>query len=105
MLLGEIQAIQNPALGAALLWRFSCGFSPDSSVAGNSSTACLRCTSLGFHARSLEEVTGTLAGSGLRKYEEKFQGRGDILLSLQLGCSRYVNSRCVRFESECVRAW
>jgi hypothetical protein len=24
----EVQAMQNPALGAALVWRFTCGYTP-----------------------------------------------------------------------------
>lgn len=82
-LLNEIQAMQNPALGAALLWRFTCGYSPDSSPTGTPLPLAFVVLPLAFHARSLEEVAGTQAGSGLRKFEEKFRDRGDLLLAIQ----------------------
>lgn len=82
--LNEVQAMQNPALGAGLLWRFVCGHSPASSPKGMPLPLAFVVLPLVFHARSMEEVTGTLASSGLRKFEEKFsKGDGDILLSLQ----------------------
>jgi hypothetical protein len=82
-LLNEIQAMQNPALGAALLWRFACGFSPESGPTGTPLPLAFVVLPLAFHARSLEEVSGTQSGSGLRKFEEKFQDRGDLLLAIQ----------------------
>jgi hypothetical protein len=36
-----------------------------------------------LHGRSIEEVAGTQAGSGLRKFEEKFRDRGDLLFAIQ----------------------
>jgi hypothetical protein len=82
-LLNEVQAIQNPALGAALLWRFVCGFSPNSSTKGTPLSLAFIVLPLAFHARSLQEVAGTQSGSGLRKFEEKFRDRGDLLLAIQ----------------------
>lgn len=82
-LLNEIQAMQNPALGAALLWRFVCGFSPDSSTKGTPLPLAFIVLPLAFHARSFEEVAGTQSGSGLRKFEEKFRDCGDLLLAIQ----------------------
>lgn len=83
-LLDEVQAMQNPALGAGLLWRFVCGHSPATSQKGTPLPLAFIVLPLLFHARSMEEVSGTFASSGLRKFEEKFsKGDGDILLSLQ----------------------
>lgn len=82
-LLNEIQAMQNPALGAALLWRFVCGFSPASSTKGTPLPLAFVVLPLAFHARSLDEVGSTQSGSGLRKFEEKFRDRGDLLLAIQ----------------------
>ncbi len=83
-LLSEVQAMQNPALGAGLLWRFVCGHSPTTSPKGTPLPLAFVVLPLIFHARSVEELTGTLTTSGLRKFEEKFNKRdGDILLSLQ----------------------
>ena len=82
-LLSEVQAMQNPALGASLLWRFVCGFSPSASIKGTPLPLAFVVLPLVFHARSVEEISGTQSGSGLRKFEEKFRDRGDLLLSLQ----------------------
>lgn len=84
-ILNEVQAMQNPALGAALLWRFACGFSPESSPNGTPLPLAFVVLPLTLHAKSAEKVSGTLAGSGLRKFESKFgdDDRGDVLLALQ----------------------
>jgi len=82
-ILNEVQAMQNPALGAGLLWRFVCGHSPATSPKGTPLPLVFVVLPLVFHARSMEAVAGTLAASGLRKFEEKFSKEdGDILLSL-----------------------
>ncbi|MBN8468800.1 hypothetical protein JYJ95_20045 [Corallococcus exiguus] len=82
-ILNEVQAMQNPALGAALLWRFACGFSPESSPNGTPLPLAFVVLPIIFHAKSLEEVARTQVASGLRKFEEKFTDRGDVLLSIQ----------------------
>lgn len=84
-ILNEVQAMQNPALGAALLWRFVCGFSPESSPNGTPLPLAFVVLPLTFHAKSAEKVSGTLVASGLRKFESKFSDddRGDVLLALQ----------------------
>jgi hypothetical protein len=81
-ILNEVQAIQNPALGAALLWRFLCGYAPKSSPSGTPLPLAFVVLPLAYHARSLEQVTATQSASGLRRFEEKFSDRGDVLLSL-----------------------
>ena len=35
-----------------------------------------------LHSRSLEEVLGTQSGSSLRKFEQKFDDRADVLLAI-----------------------
>lgn len=84
-ILNEVQAMQNPALGAVLLWRFACGFSPASSPNGTPLPLAFVVLPLTLHARSSEKVAGTRPASGLRKFEAKFSDddRGDILLALQ----------------------
>ncbi len=84
-ILNEVQAMQNPALGAALMWRFACGFSPESSPNGTPLPLAFVVLPVTFHAKSVAKVSGTLAGSGLRKFESKFSddNRGDVLLALQ----------------------
>lgn len=84
-LLNEVQAMQNPALGAALVWRFACGFSTVSSPDGTPLPLAFVVLPLMFHAKSAAKVSSTLAGSGLRKFESKFSDddQGDVLLALQ----------------------
>src|SRR4051794_11688362 len=82
-ILNEVQAMQNPALGAALLWRFACGFTPESSPKGTPLPLTFVVLPLALHAKSLEEIATTQAASGLRKFEEKFGDQGDVLLSIQ----------------------
>jgi hypothetical protein len=82
-LLGEVQAMQNPALGATLLWRFTCGFSPATSPKGAPVPLAFMVLPLVLHARTLEMVVGTQANSGLRKLEKKFVNSGDVRLAIQ----------------------
>jgi len=82
-LLEEIHAMQNPALGATLLWRFVCGYSPKAAAKGTPIPLVFVVLPLVFHAKSEEALAGTQAGSGIRKLEQKFEGRGDTLLAIQ----------------------
>lgn len=83
-ILNEVHAMQNPALGAGLIWRFVCGYCPAASSKGTPLPLAFAVLPLVLHARSMEDVTGTQTSSGLRKFEEKFSKKdGDILLSLQ----------------------
>ena len=75
--------MQNPALGAVILWRFTCGYCPESSSNGIPLPLAYVVLPIAFHGRSLDEVIGTQIGSGLRKFEEKFRDRGDLLLAIQ----------------------
>lgn len=83
--LNEVQAIQNPALGAALIWRFTCGFTPETSPMGTPLPLAFLVLPLAFHARSLEAVIATRTTSGMRKLEDQFRERDrrDVLLSMQ----------------------
>jgi len=100
-ILNEVQAMQNPALGAALLWRFACGFTPESSPNGTPLPLAFVVLPLALHAKSIEKVTGTQAASGLRKFEAKFSEdeRGDVLLSLQ---PRMLAMRDLSLRSLCI---
>lgn len=90
--------MQNPALGAALIWRFVCGYSPASSPTGTPLPLAFVVLPLAFHERSVLEVAATQAGSGLRKFEDKFRDRGDILLANQprMLAMRNLSARALR---------
>jgi hypothetical protein len=81
-ILNEVQVMQNPALGAVLLWRFACGYSPESSTIGVPLPLAMIVLPLVFHARSLDEVIGTQSASGLRKFEEKFHNQADLMMAV-----------------------
>jgi hypothetical protein len=102
-LLNEVQAIQNPALGAALIWRFVCGFAPVDAAQGAPLPLAFTVLPLVLHARTAQEIAGTQSGSGLRKFEEKFKDRGDMLLSLQrrVVAMRMLSLRSTRIAVAC----
>lgn len=82
-LLTEVQAMQNPALGAVLLWRFGCGYSPEN--AGGSGVPmplAFIVLPVVFHTRTRNEVEATRVSSGVRKFEEKFEEQRDMLLAI-----------------------
>lgn len=87
MLSQEVQNVQNPALGAALLWRFCCGYL-ESNCKGNPPPLHLLFLVLPIilHQVTSEFVKSTHQSSGLRVFAAKFGGSGevkqDILLSI-----------------------
>lgn len=98
-LVTEVQAMQNPALGAALVWRFACGHSPEHYASeGVPLPLAFIVLPIVLHARTREEVTATQAGSGFRKFEEKFKERGDLLLAInrRVVAMRPLSMRAVR---------
>jgi hypothetical protein len=82
-LLSEVQAMQNPALGAVLIWRFACGYSPQNEAHdGVPLPLAFVVLPVVLHERTREEVSSTRLSSGAHKFEEKFKGRGDVLFAL-----------------------
>lgn len=82
-LLSEVQAMQNPALGAALIWRFACGYAPQNEPHdGVPLPLAFVVLPVLLHERTREEVTSTRESSGARKFEEKFREKGDVLFAL-----------------------
>lgn len=82
-LLNEVQAMQNPALGATLIWRFVCGYAPPNDPhEGVPLPLAFIVLPLVLHERTREEVISTRPSSGIRKFEEKFRDNGDMLLAL-----------------------
>ena len=83
----EVRNVQNPALGAALLWRFACGY------AGAHATRDAPPLPLAYlvlplllHQATARHIKGTLRNSGLRPFAAKFSEtrnlEQDVLLSL-----------------------
>lgn len=96
-LLNEVQAMQNSALGAALIWRFACGYAPRNK-AHNGVPLPLAFVVLPvvFHERTRDAVSSTRLSSGARKFEEKFNDRGDVLFAL--------NNRAIEMRSLSLRS-
>lgn len=84
MLLDEFDAIQNPALGAILIWRAVCGYySESSNVDAAPATLAFIVLPLVFNEDLREVIGKTFKSSGIRKFESKFQKQVDLLFSIQ----------------------
>lgn len=83
----EAQNVQNPALGAALIWRFCCGFT-DASPTRESPRLpiALLVLPVVLHRETVEFVRTTQLRSGLRAFASKFgdskASKQDLLLQL-----------------------
>ncbi|MDO3523269.1 three component ABC system middle component [Ralstonia pseudosolanacearum] len=81
MLLDEVEQVQNPGLGAALIWRFACGYSEGSEGDAMPLPYAYLVVPLLFQKGVLDAVASTK--SGLRKVEEKLSGNSALLASVQ----------------------
>ena len=69
----EVRNVQNPALGAGLLWRFACGYIESHSTRDPVPLLlAFLVLPIVFHERSEELVAGTRKASGLRAFAAKF---------------------------------
>lgn len=84
MLLDEIDAIQNPALGATLIWRTVCAFY-ESSGKNDGAPAILAFVVIPIVLNEdlRKAISSTFVSSGIRKFESKFNRSEDLLLSIQ----------------------
>ena len=81
-MLSEVQAIQNPALGAGLIWRFACGYCPpDSATDGVPFPLMFVVLPLLLNEDTQSEISSTRAG--IYKFEEKYKDKYDLLYSIQ----------------------
>jgi hypothetical protein len=81
-MLNEIQATQNPALGASLIWRFACGYcEPENATEGVFLPLIFLVLPMLLHEETRNEISSTRAG--LHKFEEKYKDKYDVLLSIQ----------------------
>lgn len=73
----EVEAVQNPALGAALMWKFSRGYSPeDGELRGVPFSLLFLVLPLCYTEHLSALTLSTREGSGLRKFEEKLRDLG-----------------------------
>lgn len=92
----ETRNVQNAALGAGLLWRFTCGY-VENHRTGDAPPLPLLFLTLPvlFHGQTAEFVKGTLKASGLRAFAAKFGearvSKQDVLLA--------IHDRMLRFRS------
>jgi len=97
----ETQNVQNPALGATLLWRFACGY-----VASHPTRDPVPLPLLFLvlpailHERTEEFINGTQKSSGLRAFSAKFgkpeNSQQDLLLAIH---NRMLALRTLSVES------
>lgn len=81
MLAREAQNVQNPALGAALLWRFCCAYTASHPTNDPPALPTLFFVlPILLHAATAELLRRTRSGSGLRAFAAKF---GDATVSKQ----------------------
>lgn len=97
----ETDRIQNPALGAMLLWRFVVGFEHGSGNANSTPVPLLFIVlPMILHSDTQELIQRTLVGSGLRvmsmKFSEAKERKSDLLLAIQ---SRALSMRPLTSES------
>ncbi|MBD9531179.1 hypothetical protein IB233_06075 [Comamonas sp. CMM01] len=81
MLAREAQNVQNPALGAAILWRFCCGYVASHPASGAAPLPSLFVVlPIVLHQTTAELLRRTRASSGLRAFTAKF---GDSAIAKQ----------------------
>ena len=84
MLLDEIDAIQNPALGATLIWRAVWGFYEASGrTTGCPALLAFIILPVLFNEDLRTAVSSTYTSSGIQKFESKFGKQIDLLFSIQ----------------------
>ncbi|WP_087723524.1 three component ABC system middle component [Pandoraea sp. PE-S2T-3] len=81
MLMNDVEQIQNPGLGATLIWRFVCGYIADGRHSRAPLTYAFLVVPLLFNRAALDAVASSY--KGLRKVEEKVAGQDALAASLQ----------------------
>ena len=87
VLSSEVRAVQNPALGALLLWRAMVGFERGNGKGAPTPIPILFLVlPILLHEETEKLVSNTFRSSGLRKFAEKFRGvqaKTDLMLAVQ----------------------
>jgi hypothetical protein len=82
----EVRAVQNPALGAAVLWRSVVGYEQGNRKGAPTPLPILfLLLPILLHDETARVVASTNRGSGLRKFEEKFfgtQAKADLVFAI-----------------------
>jgi len=86
-LIREIQCVQNPALGAMILWRFTCGYLHGSKNNLFTPVPLLFIVlPIVLHQETTEFISSTRTTSGLRAFVDKFSisstSKRDLILSI-----------------------
>ncbi len=81
MLIDEVEQVQNPGLGATLIWRFACGYESDETREPAPLTYAFLVVPLLFNKKVLNVVASTK--KGLRKVEEKLNTEQSLLATSQ----------------------
>ncbi|HBZ87065.1 MAG TPA: hypothetical protein DEO67_08005 [Candidatus Edwardsbacteria bacterium] len=91
----EVNNVQNPALGALLLWRFVAGFESSESNRKHPDLPLLFIVlPLLFHDETAKIMVATRGSSGLRAFTDKFSpsavSKNDLLVSLnsKINCTK-----------------
>ena len=95
----ELRLVQNEALGAVLIWRFSCGYTSEhrTSDAAPLPLAFL-VPPLIFHRDTYDAIAGTK--SGLHAFADKFTRSDNVQTDILLD----VHERAIRFRPFCLNA-
>lgn len=94
LLAREAQNVQNPALGAALIWRFCCGFVESNSThSAPQFPVVFLVLPVVLHQETASFLRGTRKSSGLRAFAAKFGDskatKQDLLLQLHDRAKRW----------------
>lgn len=79
--LSELDIVQNPAIGAYLIWHFTLGYQEDGAEAAPLPLAFLVLPML-LHRRTFDEVASTRKASGLTLFAAKFDKDREALMEL-----------------------
>ncbi|WP_083831034.1 three component ABC system middle component [Herbaspirillum lusitanum] len=83
----EVRYVQNPAMGAALVWRFICGYTENHKTSNAVPLPLIFIVlPILFHEATAQFVKSTLKSSGLRAFATKFgeskTSKQDVLLGI-----------------------
>jgi hypothetical protein len=79
--LSELELVQNPAIGAYLIWHFTLGYQEDGADAASMLLAFLVLPML-LHRPTFDEVASTRKSSGLPLFAAKFDKERETLVEL-----------------------